>query len=281
GDIDKSYVSTTVLEKKNNLHDPNFSIEEKNINSKEIKYDFKEDKKKKEAEQKEEKKEKQMEKHNEEQNEQPYGRERQNKKNTFLNANKSSKKNFLDEQTEYMKDIYSKSLHGRIGKKDMSNLLLYNIIYINKMNRKLNNCKFVCFNFKYYHFKKIISDYNKYYKIILETFKRKLCENYYAYTFGNNENGSLAIGKPSYLKLSPTIGSIGYEKNKKSVKKGSDFWFTNNLQLIPIKIKRICMNENMISIIDKKHNLYIGGDNTFIETKNEIYFKDKNEKSKK
>ncbi|SBT76500.1 conserved Plasmodium protein, unknown function [Plasmodium ovale] len=266
GDIDKSFISSADFEKKANSHESKFSIEMKNRNSKEadeVKYEHGE------AEQTQAEQREQKEAQSE--------RERQRKKktHTFINS-KTSLSCFVEDQADTKKDKYTKLLYGRVDKKDLSNLLLYNIIYINKMNRKLNNCKFVCFNFKYYNYKKIISDYNKYYKIILETFKRKLCENYYAYTFGNNENGSLAIGRPSYLKLSPTIGSIGDEKNKKSIKKGTDFWFTNNLQLIPIKIKKVCMNEGMISIIDKKHNLYIGGENILVETRNELYVKDKN-----
>ncbi|SPJ10357.1 conserved Plasmodium membrane protein, unknown function [Plasmodium sp. DRC-Itaito] len=100
-----------------------------------------------------------------------------------------------------------------------------------------------------------------------------------------NENSNIVeIGNPIikeneqakeelYKKLSPTIGSLGYDKNKKSIKQGNDFWFTNNLQLLPIKIKKICMNEGMISLIDKKHNLYIAGNNTFLGSKSEFYFK--------
>ncbi|SBS95692.1 conserved Plasmodium protein, unknown function, partial [Plasmodium ovale curtisi] len=193
---------------------------------------------------------------------------------TSTNLNNSVK-------NDNVKYKYNKILYGSVDKKDICNILLYNIIYINKMNRKINNCKFSCFNFKYYTYNKIISDYNNYYnKVILKSFKSKLCENYYAYTFGNNENGTLAIGKPSYLKLSPTIGEMGYEENKTSVKKGTDFWFTNSLQFLPMKIKKICVNGNMISIIDDKHNLYICGKNSLIETKNELYIKDKNVKLK-
>ncbi|EAA18372.1 hypothetical protein, partial [Plasmodium yoelii yoelii] len=193
---------------------------------------------------------------------------------TFTNLNNSVK-------NDNVKYKYNKILYGSVDKKDICNILLYNIIYINKMNRKINNCKFPCFNFKYYTYNKIISDYNNYYnKVILKSFKAKLCENYYAYTFGNNENGSLGIGKPSYLKLSPTIGEMGYEENKTSIKKGTDFWFTNSLQFLPMKIKKICVNGNMISIIDNKHNLYICGKNSLIETKNKLYIKDKNMKLK-
>ncbi|SCN59903.1 conserved Plasmodium protein, unknown function [Plasmodium chabaudi chabaudi] len=193
---------------------------------------------------------------------------------TSTNLNNSVK-------NDNVKYKYNKILYGSVDKKDICNILLYNIIYINKMNRKINNCKFACFNFKYYTYNRIISDYNNYYnKVILKSFKSKLCENYYAYTFGNNENGALAIGKPSYLKLSPTIGEMGYEENKTSVKKGTDFWFTNSLQFLPMKIKKICVNGNMISIIDDKHNLYICGKNSLIETKNELYIKDKHMKLK-
>ncbi|SCO61247.1 conserved Plasmodium protein, unknown function [Plasmodium berghei] len=193
---------------------------------------------------------------------------------TFTNLNNSVK-------NDNVKYEYNKILYGSVDKKDICNILLYNIIYINKMNRKINNCKFACFNFKYYTYNKIISDYNNYYnKVILKSFKTKLCENYYAYTFGNNENGALAIGKPSHLKLSPTIGEMGYEENKTSIKKGTDFWFTNSLQFLPMEIKKVCVNGNMISIIDNKHNLYICGKNSLIETKNKLCIKDKNMKLK-
>ncbi|CRG96856.1 conserved Plasmodium protein, unknown function [Plasmodium gallinaceum] len=268
-DIFKSLSSSDFEKKKNFSNHKTFTKIKNNSNKiKEFKCQNKEKKNNEGLKQeKEEKKEKE--------------RERKKKKNVFINPNIFPINNFPYEKSECIKDENNnKSVHGIVHKKDISNVLLYNLIYINKMNRKLNNCKFVFFNFKYYNYKKIISNENIYYKMILENFKKKLCENYYAYTFGNNEDGSLAIGKPSYLKLTPTIGSIGYEKNKKSVKKGTDFWFTNNLQLIPIKIKKICMNESMISIIDKKHNLYIAGNNTFTEIKNELLFKNKNGKAK-
>ncbi|GAW80372.1 hypothetical protein, conserved [Plasmodium gonderi] len=268
-DVSKTLFSTTDFEKRTNFSDHNMDAEMKNKNPKEIqemdrlndiKCDNKIDK----------------EKLKEQQN----IKQKRENKNAHINTIDAPVRDDLPSERESTNDKHGKYIFGRIDKKDISNLLLYNLIYINKMNRKLNKCNFVSFNFKYYHYKKIISDYCKYYKIILETFKKKLCESYYAYTFGNNENGSLAIGRPSYLKLSPTIGPMGYNKNKKTIKKGTDFWFTNNLQLIPIKIKKICMNENIISVIDKKHNLYIGGYNTLVDTRNELNIKEKNTKRK-
>lgn len=201
--------------------------------------------------------------------------EMEQENNTYFLNSRMSTNNFYNEENKHRKIKNNKTMHyGYIDKKDICNILLYNLIFINKMNKKLNNCNNIgYYHFKYCNFKKIVINYNKYYKMILEAFKSKLSKNYYAYTFGNNENGTLAIGKPSYLKLSPTIGSLGYDKNKKSIKQGNDFWFTNNLQLLPIKIKKICMNEGMISLIDKKHNLYIGGNNTFLGSKSELYFK--------
>ncbi|EUD68130.1 hypothetical protein C922_01742 [Plasmodium inui San Antonio 1] len=294
GSIDKSFPSTADFVKRTNVSEENVGTDEKNRKKKEIqdvdeskdvKRDHKGGEKGMEADvapnvaqnvasDVEQTVEQTVE-------EEPNVRKKKEKKNTHMKASDLPRDGLPPEKEENVKDKCAKSLcYARVDKKDTSNLLLYNLIYINKMNRKLNKCKFVSFNFKYDHYKKVISDYRKYYKIILETFKRKLCEYYYAFTFGNNENGSLAIGTPSYLKLSPTIGSMGYDKNKKSVKKGTDFWFTNNLQLIPIKVKKMCMNEGMISIIDKKHNLYIGGNNTFFETRNELNFKEKNTKLK-
>ncbi|CRG99520.1 conserved Plasmodium protein, unknown function [Plasmodium relictum] len=277
GNINKSFLLSSDYEKEKNLGNHKIPAKIKSNNSKEMKEIKYQNKEKEDNEQlKHEREQKQQNQKERKEKE----RKKKKKKNVLTNLNMFPINNFPYEQFESIRDENNKSIHGLVDKKDISNLLLYNLIYINKMNRKLNNCNFVFFNFKYCNYKKIISNVNNYYKMILENFKRKLCENYYAYTFGNNEDGILAIGKPSYLKLTPTIGTIGYEKNKKSVKKGTDFWFTNNLQLIPIKIKKICMNENMISIIDKKHNLYISGNNTFIETKNELLFKNKNGRSK-
>ncbi|CAA9987585.1 conserved Plasmodium protein, unknown function [Plasmodium knowlesi strain H] len=281
GDIDKSFPSTEDFMKRTNMSEQKPIAYVKNRKKKEIqdvdevknmKGDHKTGEQNMEGEV--------ASKLEETAEEQANVRQKKEKKNTHINASDFPRDGFPPEKEEAAKDKCAKSVYARVDKKDTSNLLLYNLIYINKMNRKLNKCNFVSFNFKYDHYKKVISDYSKYYKIILETFKRKLCECYYAYTFGNNENGSLAIGTPSYLKLSPTIGSMGYDKNKRSIKKGTDFWFTNNLQLIPIKVKKMCMNEGMISIIDKKHNLYIGGNNTFFETRNKLNFKGKNTKLK-
>ncbi|CAG9480722.1 unnamed protein product [Plasmodium vivax] len=280
GDIDKSFPSSADFAKRTNVSEQKAGSEGKNRKKKEI-HDV--------AEPKDVKRDHKGEQREEAKSpsnvtppveEPPNARQKKEKKSTPMNASDLPRDGPPPEKEETVKDKCAKLIYARVDKKDTSNLLLYNLIYINKMNRKLNKCKFVSFNFKYEHYKKIISDYSKYYKIVLETFKRKLCECYYAYTFGNNENGSLAIGTPSYLKLSPTIGSMGYDKNKKSVKRGTDFWFTNNLQLIPIKVKKMCMNEGMISIIDKKHNLYIGGNNTFFETRNELNFKEKSTKLK-